>query len=121
MTVTSPKLADWHNPDSYAVADPSSYGSWLFPVIYEVEMLLPDTDPVFDGSGLIPGSGFDLLVTELHASPHKSTAEWKNVPPEDFRTPPSGGGDPIPEPLTMLGMFLGLGTVGGYIRRRQRR
>ena len=30
-----------------------------------------------------------------------------------------GGSDPIPEPLTMLGMFLGLGSVGAYIRRRR--
>ena len=26
---------------------------------------------------------------------------------------------PVPEPLTMLGMFLGLGSVGAYIRRRR--
>ncbi len=26
---------------------------------------------------------------------------------------------PIPEPLTMLGMFLGLGSVGAYIRKRR--
>ena len=25
----------------------------------------------------------------------------------------------VPEPLTMLGMFLGLGGVGAYIRRRR--
>jgi len=31
-----------------------------------------------------------------------------------------GGGDTyVPEPLTMLGMFLGLGSVGAYIRRRR--
>ena len=29
--------------------------------------------------------------------------------------------EPIPEPLTMLGMFLGLGSVGAYIRRRRMR
>ena len=29
-------------------------------------------------------------------------------------------GPVIPEPLTMLGMFLGLGSVGAYIRRRRR-
>jgi len=27
----------------------------------------------------------------------------------------------VPEPLTMLGMFLGLGSVGAYIRRRRMR
>jgi hypothetical protein len=26
----------------------------------------------------------------------------------------------VPEPLTMLGMFLGIGSVGGYLRRRNR-
>jgi hypothetical protein len=30
-----------------------------------------------------------------------------------------GGGQLIPEPLTMLGMFLGLGSVGAYIRKRR--
>ena len=25
----------------------------------------------------------------------------------------------VPEPLTMLGMFLGLGSVGAYIRKRR--
>ena len=32
---------------------------------------------------------------------------------------PWGQTSPIPEPLTMLGMFLGLGSVGAYIRRRR--
>ena len=27
----------------------------------------------------------------------------------------------VPEPLTMLGMFLGLGSVGAYIRKRRMR
>ena len=31
----------------------------------------------------------------------------------------ASGGGIIPEPLTMLGMFLGLGSVGAYIRRRR--
>jgi len=38
-----------------------------------------------------------------------SGIEWKNTQ------------CPIPEPLTMLGMFLGLGSVGAYIRRRRMR
>jgi hypothetical protein len=33
---------------------------------------------------------------------------------------PGGGGPPIPEPLTILGVFLGLGGVGVYIRKRRR-
>ena len=32
---------------------------------------------------------------------------------------PGGGDTYIPEPLTMLGMFLGLGGVGAYVRRRR--
>jgi len=31
-----------------------------------------------------------------------------------------GSGTVVPEPLTMMGMFLGLGSVGAYIRRRRR-
>ncbi len=30
-----------------------------------------------------------------------------------------GGAPPAPEPLTMLGMFLGLGSIGGYLRSRR--
>ena len=32
---------------------------------------------------------------------------------------PGGGDTYIPEPVTMLGMFLGLGSVGAYIKRRR--
>lgn len=30
-----------------------------------------------------------------------------------------GGGQPIPEPLTMAGLVLGVGALGGYLRRRR--
>ena len=30
------------------------------------------------------------------------------------------GDDPIPEPVTMLALFAGLGGLGGYVRRRKR-
>ena len=49
--------------------------------------------------------------------------------PEDaasftFQTPDGAGpeifgGNIVPEPLTMLGVFLGIGGLGNYIRRRR--
>jgi len=120
LTSTSPLLADPTNPLSYAVApsDLALYGSWVFPVIYEMEIVLPCGAPVLGGTGFI--NGFVLKVEDLHASPNKNDADWDDVPPEDFRDVPSGG-DPIPEPLTMLGFFGGIVGVGGYLRRRRLR
>ncbi|HUW09429.1 MAG TPA: PEP-CTERM sorting domain-containing protein, partial [Anaerolineae bacterium] len=51
------------------------------------------------------------------------TAQWSFTPVQgQFYSIWAGGDayawDAVPEPLTMLGMFLGLGTVGAYIRRR---
>jgi len=44
---------------------------------------------------------------------NNSTNNW-DVYSKDF-----GGADIIPEPLTMLGLFLSIGGVAGYIRRRR--
>ena len=44
-----------------------------------------------------------------------------NVDKQDFAvTIPGLGAAPIPEPLTMLGVFLGVGGLGAYVRRRQK-
>jgi hypothetical protein len=34
---------------------------------------------------------------------------------------PGVGSEPIPEPVTLAGVMLGIGSLGGYIRRRRRR
>jgi len=52
------------------------------------------------------------IVPDLRALVHEDYQDMLHIIP--------GGGAPyVPEPLTMLGMFLGLGTVGAYIRRRR--
>jgi len=38
-----------------------------------------------------------------------------------FSGGPNGGSGVIPEPITLSGLFLGVGTLGGYFRRRARR
>ena len=49
-----------------------------------------------------------------------------NIDPSDTGAPPWGAvsDDPvkfgiIPEPVTMLGVFLAVGSLGGYLRRRR--
>jgi len=40
---------------------------------------------------------------------------------QDFAiTVPGIGRDPIPEPVTMAGLMLGIGSIAGYVRRRRR-
>ena len=61
--------------------------------------------------------------------PWTSTTEQNNAPTlyaftadgnqDQLWLIPGGGGPPVPEPLTMMGMFLGLGSLGAYIRKRR--
>lgn len=38
---------------------------------------------------------------------------------QDYAIMLGPGGDPVPEPLTILGVFLGVGGVAGYLRKRR--
>jgi hypothetical protein len=61
-----------------------------FTMVDKLEFLLTDTDDTNLGP---EGDSIDYEVTEIRTY--------------------------IPEPLTMLGMFLGLGSIGAYVRRRR--
>ena len=43
----------------------------------------------------------------------------QSVTAQDYVLDAIESGDNIPEPLTMLGMFIGVGTLGAYIRKRR--
>lgn len=70
-------------------------------------------------AGLSGDAGFD--ITNVDAIKYTFDSTWGGIPKG------TGGGDytfdllasSVPEPVTMLGMFLGLGSVGAYIRRRR--
>ena len=78
--------------------------TWFYEYTIPLSMLSPTLDEA------------DLMFLGLHM-----TTECGN----DVIKTTSGGADggglepPIPEPLTMLGVMLGLGSVGAYIRRRR--
>jgi hypothetical protein len=73
-----------------------------------------------DFSGLSGDAGFD--ITKVDSIKYTFDSSMGGNPAG------TGGGDyafdlfgtgVVPEPLTMLGMFLGLGSVGAYIRKRR--
>jgi len=56
------------------------------------------------GSEMVPLE-YGAFAVEVHSEPGSGLHEVWLIP--------------VPEPVTMLGMFLGLGSVGAYIRRRR--
>ena len=76
--------------------------SWAIPVDPLKEYI--ENDELF-------GFGFD-------ADCHYYDSKVRLVVTTSQDTTPSGG--PVPEPLTMLGLLLGVGSAGGYVRNRAR-
>jgi len=66
----------------------------------------------WDGSGRI--DGIDLAIWQDNYNPFGLAAT-----PEVIDFPVGGGGAHTPEPLTILGLVVGLGSLGAYIRRRR--
>ena len=101
LTTNSPATDANYTPNA-------SYPGWVFDVTYEAKI---------DG-GIFGAGGFDisqLSLGTIHDSPNKmgKNKVWIEIDP----TPATG---PIPEPLTMLGVFAGMTGVAGYLRKRAR-
>ena len=101
---------------------PNFVYSWFFgspPPITEADLLRVQ----FRALGGLDAAGTD--VTYKHQDPSMpafSTADYTYYSLDLFPAHVvgvGGGAGQIPEPLTMLGMFLGLGGVGAYIKRRR--
>lgn len=105
--------------------------------------LLPDGDTSGGGLAFFPGdingdgsvdlNDFGILKGNFGMA---SGAEWSNgdfnadgaVNLEDFNilksnfgldAPTPGGGSPMPEPLTMVGVAMAVACMGGYLRKRR--
>jgi len=97
------------DPDTGAVLD------WHYEVTYEFKI----AGGVFAGldlDDLIKTPSDFLRIEEVHASPNTQGGDVLS----DF-TPvePSSAQPAVPEPLTVLGLLVGLGGMTGYIRKRR--
>lgn len=77
-----------------------------------MNLIFPFSD--FTGVDFTDIQSLTLLLTSVN----KTKAVDFEI--DAFEIGEPGGGAPIPEPLTMLGMFLGLGGIGSYLRRWRR-
>ena len=112
--------AEFNEPEPSRAIAPNGYTAWVetewgfTPDVYE-----PSTDGFIFTSARSPVNG-PYLTSWVD--------EFRNIgdPPLPGGSV-GGGGTPtftplgavIPEPLTMMGVFLGIGGLGGYIRRRR--
>lgn len=100
--------------DSNSPAADPDYGNptvpgWLYEVMYEFQI---DSE-VFLGSTIDLASEASVTIPLVHASPNKI---GKNKV-EDFVVENT---EVIPEPVTMAGMLMGVGSLLAYVRRRSR-
>ncbi len=111
-TTDSPATDDNYTPNP-------SIPDWVFETAYEFRVAAGAFGSIslLDNGGF--ANGFNMVLSELHASPHKN-GEFKNisVPPDSPIVPQSP--EPIPEPATII--LLGSAMAGmGLIRRRRNR
>jgi hypothetical protein len=101
----------------------ADFGSTVIVTVYDgvksaTQTMLSPAGPsteAFLFSGFTPSGGF---TPGSWTSINKVIVEIDSVPSGDYKIDLLGTGV-IPEPLTMLGVFLGLGSLGAYIRRRR--
>ena len=96
--------------DSYELVPGSPYPEWIFEVIYEMKL---------DGEIFEDVGGFDVSMLDIsvvHDSPNKLGD--KTVTTEIDSPPPTSTGV-VPEPVTMLAVIAGIGSLGGYLRKRR--
>lgn len=98
-------------------------------VIGGVEILNLHTDAWFDINAAGPGVwdltwGSDPELVSLNGTPSDVWFNWTITNSTENWTAQSqdngGAANVVPEPITMLGLFLGVSGVGGYLRRRSR-
>ena len=71
-----------------------------------------NTIPGWNATGTVQDKMTDLLVT--FSGTDAGSGLWL------LRTSDPLEGDLVPEPVTMAGLLLGVGCLGGYVRKRKR-
>jgi len=116
--------------DVWTPDEAAAFQASVWEIIFEQESTY-DVDSASDDKGSFymsyywAGSWISMANTWLSAlsgydDPDIGLRVLANDELQDYAiTVPGLGGEPIPEPLTMLGVFAGVAGLGGYIRRRR--
>jgi hypothetical protein len=86
---------------------------------YEIDSGL--TAPIWNQYwGSIPSDAFGTFTTPTGLAADAWTSTGVTTDDKDWRgkTIDNGGASVVPEPVTMLGLLLGIGGIGRYLRRR---
>jgi len=119
----------WNDAIGGGNAKKAALGASVWEIVYE---------PEWDGSSTKPWDldSDNLQISRLSTTAHDTAETWlaglTGVPVEgttvygldsddtqDFGVAIPNGGGYIPEPVTMAGLALGIGALGGYVRRRK--
>jgi hypothetical protein len=126
----------WDQYSSYGLGSSYTLGATTYDVnqtaaafqaaVWEIIYQAGTTYDVTAGTTTITGGAWTTLanywLTHLEANdPDIGLRVLVSDGRQDFAIiVPGIGRDPIPEPVTMAGLLLGIGGLGGYIRRRRR-
>ena len=81
--------------------------------VFEWTETLKDTSALYPGSRVTRGGSWDHSAQYAHANWREGTAHLTEASTFGFRVAAV-----IPEPLTVLGLTLSIGSLAGYLRKR---